>query len=142
MEVSDIRRRVRAAIEAARLRAAERRTRGTDATRDYELFLEQRAIPVFHQLAAALVGEGHLFKVFTPAGSVRLAAERSPDAFIELALDDTSDPPEVVMRTSRGRGRRMVSDVQALKDRAAIASITDEDVLNLLLKEIVPFVER
>ena len=142
MEVSDIRRRVRTAIEAARLRAAERRARATAATRDYEAFLEQRAVPVFHQFASALVGEGHLFKVFTPAGTVRLAAERSPDEFIELALDDSSDPPEVVMRTSRGRGRRMVSDVQPLRDRAAIASLTDEDVLAFLLKEIVPFVER
>lgn len=142
MEVSDIRRRVRAAIEAARLRAADRRTRATEATKAYETFLEQRAVPTFHQLAAALVGEGHLFKVFTPAGSVRLAAERSPDEFIELALDDTSDPPEVVMRTSRGRGRRMVEHVQPLKDRAQVASLTDEDVLSFLLKEIVPFVER
>src|SRR5512141_769114 len=111
MEVSDIRRRVRTAIEAAKLRAAERRTRAAEATRDYEAFLEQRAIPVFHQFAAALVGEGHLFKVFTPAGTVRLSAERSPDEFIELGLDDTSDPPEVMLRTSRGRGRRMVEGV-------------------------------
>jgi hypothetical protein len=142
MEVSDIRRRVRAAIEAARLRAADRRTRATEATKAYDTFLEQRAVPTFHQFAAALVGEGHLFKVFTPAGSVRLAAERSPDEFIELALDDASDPPEVVMRTSRGRGRRMVEDVQTLKDRTAVAALTEEDVLAFLLKEIVPFVER
>ena len=142
MEVSDIRRRVRTAIEAARLRAAERRTRATEATRAYETFLDQRAVPVFHQFAAALVGEGHLFKVFTPAGTVRLAAERSPDEFIELALDDTVDPPEVVMRTSRGRGRRMVEKVEPLKDRTAVGALTDEDVLDFLVKEIVPFVER
>lgn len=142
MEVSDIRRRVRAAIEAARLRAAERRTRTTEAARDYDVFLEQHAVPVFHQFGAALVGEGHLFKVFTPAGSVRLAAERSPDEFIELALDDTTDPPEVVVRTSHGRGRRMVTAVQALRNRAAIATLTDEDVLDFLVREIVPFVER
>jgi hypothetical protein len=142
MEVSDIRRRVRASIEAARLRATERRARTAEATRDYETFLEQRAVPTFHQLAAALVGEGHLFKVFTPAGSVRLAAERSPEEFIELALDDTVDPPEVVVRTSRGRGRRMVTDVRPLRDRAPIASLTEEDVLAFLLQAIVPFVER
>ena len=142
MEVSDIRRRVRGAIEEARLRASDRRARVAQAARDYEQFLEQRAVPMFHQFASALVGEGHLFKVFTPAGSVRLASERSPDDYIELALDDTADPPEVVVHTSRGRGRRMVTSVLALRDRAAIAALSEEDVLTLLLKEIVPFVER
>jgi hypothetical protein len=142
MEVSDIRRRVRGAIEEARLRASGRRARGTQAAQDYELFLEQHAVPTFHQFAAALVGEGHLFKVFTPAGSVRLASERSPDDYLELALDDTADPPEVVAHTSRGRGRRMVTSVRVLRDRTPIASLTDEDVLSFLLKEIVPFVER
>jgi hypothetical protein len=36
----------------------------------------------------------------------------------------------------------MVEGVQSLKDRAAISAITDEDVLQVLLKEIVPFLER
>lgn len=142
MEVSDIRRRLRAAIDRARLLSSERRARDAQAARDYEQFLEQRAVPVFHQVSAALVAEGHLFKVFTPAGSVRLASERSPDEFIELALDDSADPPEVVARTSRGRGRRMISSVRAMKDRTPIASLTEEDVLAFLLQEIVPFVER
>ena len=142
MEVSDIRRRVRTAIEAARLRAAERRTRVTEATRDYEAFLEQKAVPAFQQFASALVGEGHLFKVATPAGSVRLSAERSPDEFIERALDDVGEFPEVAMRMSRGRGRRTVEDVKPLKDRAPIASLTEEDVVAFLVREIIPFVER
>ncbi len=142
MEVSDIRRRVRAAIEAARVRAAERRARTAEAVRDYDVFLTGLAVPAFHSVAAALVGEGHLFKVSTPAGSVRLAAERSPDDFIELALDETTDPPEVVVRTSRGRGRRMVTAVHALRERAPVAGLTEEDVLGYLLNEIIPFVER
>lgn len=142
MEVSDIRRRVRAAIDAAKLRGAERRARTAEATRDYDVFLEQRAVPTFHQVAAALVGEGHLFKVFTPAGSVRLAAEHSPDEFIELALDDTTDPPEVVVRTSHGRGRRNVASVHSLRDRTPVAGLTEEDVLEFLVKAIVPFVTR
>ncbi|HEX6973544.1 MAG TPA: hypothetical protein VF147_04045, partial [Vicinamibacterales bacterium] len=139
-EVSDIRRRVRTAIDAARLRASERRARATEAKREYETFLEQRAIPAFHQFAAALVGEGFLYKVFTPAGTVRLAAERSPDEFLELGLDDTADPPQVVLRTSRGRGRRIIEDVKELTGPAQ--SLTDEDVIAILLKEIVPFLER
>ncbi len=144
MEVSDIRRRLRGAIEKARQGAAKRRVRNDAAARDYEDFLRQRAVPVFHQFAAALTGEGHLFRVFTPASSVRLAFDRSPEEFIELVLDDTSDTPAVVGRTTRGRGRRMISSERPLplQGGAPIAQLTEEDVLSFLLEEIAPFIER
>lgn len=142
MDVPEIRRRLRAAIEKARHTAAERRARTDTAARDYEIFLGQRAAPVFHQFAAALNGELHAFKVFTPASSIRLAADRSPDEFIELSLDDTSDPPAVVGRTTRGRGRRMISSERAIGGGAPIADLTEEDVLAFLLDEIVELVER
>jgi hypothetical protein len=142
MEVSEVRRRLRAAVEEARHSAAERRTRTAAAARDYEEFLAQRAVPVFHQFATALTGEGHLFKVFTPADSVRLASERSHEEFIELVLDDSSELPTVVGRTSRGRGRRMISAERPVRDGVAIAALTEEDVLTFLLQEITPFIER
>jgi hypothetical protein len=140
MEVSEVRRRLRAAVENARQTAVERRARTDGAARDYEEFLGQRAVPVFHQIATALTGEGHLFKVFTPAASVRLASDRSHEEFIELALDDSSDPPTVVGRTSRGRGRRMVSSERPVREQVAIADLTEEDVLSFLLQEITLFI--
>jgi hypothetical protein len=142
MEVSEVRRRLRAAVEDARREAAERRVRTDAASRAYEEFLGQRAVPLFHQFAAALTGEGHLFKVFTPAASVRLASERSHEEFIELALDDASDPPTVVGRTSRGRGRRMISSERPVRDGIAIADLTEEDVLAFLLTEITSLIDR
>lgn len=142
MEVSEVRRRLRAAIEKARQAAAERRARNDAAARDYDVFLAERATPIFHQLAAALAAEGRAFKVFTPAGSIRLATERSPEEFIELVLDDSSDPPAVVGRTTRGRGRRMISTERALGSGAPVADLTEEDVLAFLLEEIVPLVEK
>lgn len=142
MEVSEVRRRLLAAIDKARQAAAERRVRTDSAARDYDAFLGQRAAPVFHQLAAALNAQGHGFKVFTPAGSIRLASDRSPEEFIELVLDDSSDPPEVLGRTNRGRGRRVVSSERALGSGAPIADLTDEDVLAFLLDEIVLLIER
>ena len=142
MEVSEVRRRLLAAIEKAKHAAAARRARNDAAARDYEAFLAQRATPVFQQFAAALSGEGHAFKVFTPAGSIRLSAARSPEEFIELVLDDSSDPPAVVGRTTRGRGRRTVSTERAIGNGAPVADLTEEDVLTFLLEEIVPFVER
>ena len=133
MEVSEVRRRLRAAVEKAKHAAAERRARTDAAAREYEVFLAERATPVVHQFATALSGEGHAFKVFTPAGSIRLAAERSPEEFIELVLDDSSDPPAVLGRTTRGRGRRMVSTERAVGGGAPVADLTEEDVLAFLL---------
>jgi hypothetical protein len=142
MEVSEVRRRLRAAVEEARKSGAERRARTDAAARAYEEFLANRAVPVFHQLAAALTAEGHLFKVFTPAASVRLASERSHEEFIEVALDDASDPPAVVGRTSRGRGRRMIQSERAVRERVAVAELSEEDVLSFLLAEITHFIDR
>lgn len=142
MEVSEIRRRLRAAIEKAREEAAERRARNDQAARDYETFLEQRAVPVFHQFAGVLTAEGHPFKVFTPAGAVRLASDHSADDFIELTLDTAADPPEVLARISRGRGRRMVTHERPVAGRTQVAYLTEEHVLDMLLEEAPAFLQR
>jgi hypothetical protein len=140
MEISEVRRRVRSAIEEARREAAARRERADAAVRDYEAFLAGRAVPVFQQFASALQGEGFRFRVETPADSVRLTADGSDD-HIELVLDRTLDPPRVVGRSSRGRGRRQVVAERPVRD-AAVADLTDADVLDYLAEEIRGFVER
>ena len=141
-EISEVRRRLRAAIDRARHTAAERRARIDAAARDYEAFLNERAVPVFRQFANALKAEGHSFSVFTPASSVRLAADRSPEEFIELTLDDTSDPPTVVGRTTRGRGRRLISAERALEEGTPIADLTEEHVVAFLVEGITSLLER
>ena len=142
MEVPEIRRRLRGAIEAARREAQERRARSDAAARDYEVFLTERAVPLFHTLAAALVAEGHRFKVFTPAGSVRLASETAADDYIELVLDASLDPPAVIGRTSRGRGRRVNTAERPVKDSVAIDQLTEQDVLEFVLAALAPFIGR
>lgn len=142
IDVPDVRRRLRGVIESARKTAQERRVRHDRAAADYEDFLRDRAVPTFHTVASALVAEGHRFKVHTPAGSVRLASELSPEDFIELTLDTTSDRPVVVGRINRGRGRRLVTADRPVREDVSIAEISDEDVLSFLMREIVPFVER
>jgi hypothetical protein len=142
MEVSEIRRRLRAAIDAARKGAVERRARSDQAARDYEQFLRECAVPVFQTAASALIAEGYRFKVFTPADVVRLAVDSSADDYIELMLDPSVDPPRVLGRTSRGRGRRQITSERPIKENAAIADLTSEDVLAFVVEEIIPFVER
>jgi hypothetical protein len=141
MDVPEVRRRVRAAIDQARRDAAARRERTDAASKEYEEFLAGRAVPALGKLAAALTAEGHPFKVFTPAGSVRLASDRSPDDFVELTLDASEDPPAVLGRSSTGRGRRSVTREQHLRARS-IADLSDDDVLAFALGEVIAIIER
>ena len=140
MDIPEARRRVRAAIEQARRDAAGRRARSEAASRAYEEFLAARAVPAFNTLASALAGEGHRFKVFTPAGSVRLSAERSPDDYVELTLDTSEDPPHVLARTSTSRGRRSLTRERPM--RGAVSDLTEEDVMDFVLAELTPLLER
>jgi hypothetical protein len=142
IEPSALRRRLRSAIDQARSNASARRERAAAAARDYDLFLEKVAIPVAHQFANVLSAEGHQFQVATPAGSVRLSSAARSEDYIEIALDTSEDPPEVVGRTSRGRGRRMISSERAVRERTAVSELNEEDVLAFLLTEIVQFVGR
>lgn len=136
MDVSEVRRRVRAALERARRDAATRREHVDAATREFEEFLRTRAVPLFHQLASALVAEGHRYTVFTPSSSVRLASERSAEDFIELILDTSVDPPVVVGRTSKGRGRNAITQERPVREGAAVSDVSEEDVADFVLGEI------
>src|SRR5262245_22913657 len=142
MEVSDVRRRLRAAIEEARRRSAERRTRNDEASRAWEQILPTKAVPVFQTIASALVAEGHRFKVLTPGETVRLSLERSAEEFVELSLDTNRDEPALLLRSPRGRGRRMLSSERTIREGAAIAAVTEDDLIDALLEELVPLIER
>jgi hypothetical protein len=142
MDIPEVRRRVRAAIDQARREAAGRRERSDAAARAYDTFLATCAVPALTTVASALVAEGHRFKVFTPAGSVRLASERSPDDYIELTLDSSEDPPVVLGRTNLSRGRRAVTKERPVREGAAPDALTDEDVVSFALSEVVSLIER
>jgi len=142
MEISDIRKRLRQTLDQAKRASTERRARGDEAGRAYQTFLARVATPVFQMFATVLRAEGYAYQVFTPAGGLRLMSERSSDDFIELALDTTVDPPIAIARINRGRGRRILSTERPLREGVPIESLTEEDVLAMLLAEIVPLVER
>ena len=127
-------------MEQARSNAAARRERSDAAARDYEQFLATIAVPVVQQFANVLSAEGHHFHVATPAGSIRLTSASSSEDYVEMLLDTSQDPPEVIGRTSRGRGRRLVASERPVRDQTAVAELNEEDVLAFLLTEIVPFV--
>jgi hypothetical protein len=142
MEISDIRRRFRTAIEQAKKASAERRARADAASVAYAAFLRDIAIPVFRMFANVAKAEGQPFTIFTPADGVRLVSERHADEFVELFLDSSQDPAEVIARVNRRRGGDVMTTERPVRAAAAINSLTDEDVLALLLAEIGNLTER
>lgn len=142
MEISDVRRRLLQTIERAKRDAAARRAAADEAGQAYNDFLTGVATPLVHMFVTALRAEGYLFQVFTPAGSLRIASEKSRDDYIELTLDTSGTPPAVVGRVSWTRGRRATSSERPIREGATVSELTEEDVLRFLLDEIGPFVER
>jgi hypothetical protein len=141
MEISVVRNRLRDTIERAKRHAAERRARNEDGERAYREFLEQIAIPLVRQLANALKVDGYHFTVSTPSGSVRLMSDRRAEDFIELALDTSGEVPLVIGHTSRLWGPDIVETEHPMASGKP-GAITEEELLEFLLKELEPFVER
>jgi hypothetical protein len=141
METSVLRRRLTETIEAARRTAAERRARADEAARAYSEFLDTIAVPLFRQVANILKASGYSFTVFTPSGAVRLMSDKSSEDYVELSLDSSGDAPMVIGKSSRSRGRRVVENERAVAEQT-VPHLTEEHVLQYLLKELEPFVER
>ena len=142
LEVSHVRKRLMAAIERARKAGQERRERASAVERAYETFLVDVATPVMRMLASALKADRYPFTVATPGGSIRLASDKGRDDYIEFGLDTATDPPEVIGRISYGRGSRTITEERPVKGGASPQAITEEDVLEFLLKALEPWLER
>jgi hypothetical protein len=140
MESSTVRNRLNVIIDAARRASAERRARNDGAVRSYERVLEF-SVPLFKQVAQALKVSGYLFTVFTPGGSVKLMSDKSAEDYLELSLDTSGDRADVIGRVSRTRGRRVMESERPIADKP-VGELTEDDVLEFVLKEIAPFVER
>jgi hypothetical protein len=142
IETSEIRKRLRHAIDERRKITAARRQKVDAASAAYTELLERIATPLVQMLANVLRAEGHNFTVFTPTGGLRMSLAKSADDFIEFALDTSQDEPFAALRVNRTRGRRVVQDERPIKDRTPVERLSEEDVLQALLEEIAPFVER
>jgi hypothetical protein len=140
METSDVRKRLNETIDRAKRHEAERRRRHDQASREYEVFLEEVAVPLFRQVAGALKANRYPFTVFTPSGSVRLSSDRKPDDYVELFLESSSIEPVVMIRSIRSRGGRIVETEQAIGEHPG--ALTDHHVLDAVLKEVEAYLGR
>lgn len=138
-DVGILRKRVKFVMEQVRRDQAERRGRAAEAARAYDAFLAERAVPAFRAMANVLKAEGMPFEVTTPSGGVRLVSERHRDDAIELELDATADPPEPLVTITRTRGSRSLRTDRPVKAGTPIDRLTEEDVVEMLLEEIRPW---
>ncbi len=139
MQISDVKKLVIRTIEGAKRQAAERRERTDAASKAYETFLETMAVPLFKQVGNVLRAEGLAFTVFTPGGSVRLASDRNAADYVELSLDTDERAPFVKGHSSRHWANRTIESEEAI---GSPDTLTEEEVLAYVLKNIEPFVER
>ena len=142
MEVSQVNKRVRSAIEDAKAKAQARRNSAASAEKAYAAFLETVATPIARQVANALKVAGVAFTLGTPGGGLRLAADRGRDDSIEIVLDTSGEVPQAAGRVSVTRGSRTIVETQPVKPGTAIEDLTEEDVLDFLVTALEPWLER
>jgi hypothetical protein len=126
-------------MATARGQVQERRIRVAEAERAFDSLLTHVATPIARQLAGALKAEKIPFTVSTPERALRLTSDHGRDDFVELSLDVSHDPPQVVLRVRRTRGSRTLDEERAIKPGAGIDTIGEEDVLQALLDALTPW---
>jgi len=142
VETSDVRRRLRGAIEQAKRRAADRRAVADEASRVWAERLPEAVVPAFQAVLNALSGDGFKFSLSTPGETARLSPERASAEFVEVALDTNRELPAVIVRATRGRGSRTIESERVVAEGPEIAELTQDAVIGVLIDEIVPFIER
>jgi hypothetical protein len=142
VEVYHVRKRVQAAMAAARERAQRRRERASEAETAYDGFLTQVATPLVRQIVNALQAEGYAFTLSTPGRGLRLALDRGRDDFIELALETDADEPTVIGRIRRTRGSRTIEEERPVKRGASPDQVSDQDLLDFFENALQPWLER
>ena len=142
VEISQVRKRIQAAITTARDRAKQRRQKSDEAEQAYVAFFEYLAGPLARQIVNALRAEGYSFTVSTPGRGLRLSSDQGRDDFIELALNTDTDEPYIVGRIRRTRGSRTLDDERAVKPGTPPQDVSESDLLEFFARALEPWLER
>jgi hypothetical protein len=137
MELAELRRQLLREIERAQAEAAARRE-GSDAAHSaYAKFIVEVAGPLVRQTVSVLRAEGLSFQAQTPAGSARIASDKSADDFVEFVLDTSVRPPRVLGRLSVNVSRHNVHvEETPIAEATAISKLAESDLLPFLLNAV------
>ena len=100
------------------------------------------AVPLARQVANVLKAEGRSFTVSTPGRTVRIETDRGRDDYVEISLNTDVDPPSVVAHIRHTRGSRTIDEERALKSGAPPDEISEDELLEFLLRALEPWIER
>ena len=142
METADVRKRIIDTIARAKREATARRSRNAEVGPIYERFLESVAVPLMQQVSSVLKAEKYAFARQTPAGTVRLASERSPEDFLEVRLDTSGQVPQVVVHVERVRGRETTVEDRPVRPGVLTEHLTDADLLDVISDALGVLVDR
>lgn len=143
MEVAELRRQLLREIEQARAEAVERRQGSDAAHAAYAHFIVETAGPLVRQTVSVLRAEGLPFQAQTPAGSARIASEKSADDFVEFVLDTSVRPPRVLGRVSVAVNRQNVHvEERPIAEGTAIGKLNETDLLPFLVPAVARLAAR
>lgn len=143
MEVAELRRQLIREIEKARAEAVERRQGSDAAHAAYAHFIVDTAGPLVRQTVSVLRAEGLAFQAQTPAGSARIASEKSADDFVEFVLDTSVRPPRVLGRLSVAINRQNVHvEEHPIADGTPVGKLTEQDLLPFLVPSVARIAAR
>ena len=143
MEVSHVNKRLKIAMEQARARAQARRQRTAEAEQAYRGLSRDRSrrrSPGRWPTRSRWPASPSRWP--RRAAALRLSADRGRDDFIEFVLDTSGDEPQVVGRVRVTRGSRTIDETLPVKAGTAPEDLTEEDVLDFLLRALEPWLER
>jgi hypothetical protein len=141
-DIALIRKRLHKAIDEARRSANDRRAHLHEARKAFDEFLDARALPAFRSVAMVLKAEGLQWEVMTPSGEVRLSPERRRDDGIALTFDDLAQPPQPIVTITRNRGGRVLQSERQVKPGIVSATaLSEDDVVDMLIEELRPWLE-
>jgi hypothetical protein len=129
-------------MTTARDRAKLRRQKADEAGQAYETFLEQLAAPLARQIVNALRAEGYSFTVSTPSRGLRVSLDAGRDDYVDFALNAETDEPYVVGRIRRTRGSRTIDEERPVKPGAGPDRVSEDDLLEFLVRALEPWLER
>jgi hypothetical protein len=137
MDVSELRKRIMRALEEAGREATTRRAELDAARKSYETLHDDVIVPLLRQAQSVLRAEGKLFTVHAPADEARLAADSSPETFLEFELEISRGRPQVIGRRSVALGGKRVDvEERPISPTKPIADLKDEDIAAFLVAEI------
>jgi hypothetical protein len=142
MDTGEVRKRLQNATRVASQRAEAYRARVAAAEDTYTEFLRRVAAPLTRQVADVLRAEKVAVTISTPAAGLRLTIDHGRDNYIEFTLDSESDPPQVIGRTSLGRGSRTRTDERPVKPGNGPEAVSEDDFLAFLLDALAPWLEQ